>query len=78
MKQTEVWLKQSLDNASVEITRSNYQISSLNCETMQLNELLLENYQSIDELTIENKQFKKKLDDITEQLSETGNKFAQV
>lgn len=78
LKQTEVWLKQSLDKASTEITRSNYQINNLNYESMQLNQMLLENHQTIDETTDENSQLKTKLDDVTEQLSAINNNFAQV
>lgn len=78
MKQTEAWLKNSLDNASKEISQSNYQINSLNCESMQLNQMLLDNYQAIDELTTENSQLKNKIDKVTEELSTTSHNFAQV
>lgn len=78
MKQTEVWLKQSLDNASGEITRLNYKTVGLDNESIQLNQMLLENHQAIDELTMENVELKKKLNDIREQLSTTSNDFAKV
>lgn len=77
-KQTEVWLKQSLDNASEEITRLNYKIVCLNSESMELNQMLLDNHKEIEELTIENENLKKKLNDITEQFATTSNDFAKV
>jgi len=78
LKQTEVWLKQSLDNASEEITRLNYRIVCLNSESMQLNQMLLNNHKEIEELTIENENLKKKLNDTTEQFTTTSNNFAKV
>jgi len=78
LKQTEVWLKQSLDNASEEITRLNYKLVCLNSESVQLNQMLLNDHQEIEELTEENKDLKKKLYDITEQFSTTSNNFAKV
>lgn len=78
LKQTEVWLKQSLDNASEEITRLNYKLVCLNSESMQLNQLLLNGHQEIEELTVENEDLKKKLNDITEQFSTTSNNFAKL
>lgn len=78
LKQTEVWLKQSLDNASEEITRLNYKIVCLNSESMQLNQMLLNNHKEIEELTIENENLKKKLNDTTEQFTTTSNNFAKV
>ncbi|XP_060834763.1 uncharacterized protein LOC132917839 [Rhopalosiphum padi] len=77
-KQTEVWLKQSLDNASEEITRLNYKIVCLNSESMELNQMLLDNHKEIEELTIENENLKKKLNDITEQFATTSNDFAKL
>jgi len=73
-----VWLKQSLDNASEEITRLNYRIVCLNSESMQLNQMLLNNHKEIEELTIDNENLKKKLNDITEQFTTTSNNFAKV
>lgn len=78
LKQTEVWLKQSLDNASEEVTRLNYRIVCLNSESMQLNQMLLNNHKEIEELTIENENLKKKLNDTTEQFTTTSNNFAKV
>lgn len=78
LKQTEVWLKQSLDNASEEITRLNYRIVCLNSESMQLNQMLLNNHKEIEELTIENENLKKKLNDTTEQFTTTSNNFAKL
>uniref|UniRef100_A0A2H8TVK4 Protein CIP2A n=1 Tax=Melanaphis sacchari TaxID=742174 RepID=A0A2H8TVK4_9HEMI len=78
LKQTEVWLKQSLDNASEEITRLNYKIVCLNSESMQLNQMLLDDHKEIEELTTENENLKKKLNDITEQFATTSNNFAKL
>jgi len=78
LRQTEMWLKQSLDNASEEITRLNYRIVCLNSESMQLNQMLLNNHKEIEELTIENENLKKKLNDTTEQFTTTSNNFAKV
>lgn len=78
MKQTEVWLKKSLYNASEEITKLNYEKTCLNNESMQLNQMLLNNHQTIDELTVENSEVKQKLNDITVQFSMTTNNFAKV
>lgn len=78
MQQTEVWLKKSLDNASQEITKLNYNITCLNNESMQLNQMLLKNHQTIDELTIENIEMKQKLNDVTVQFSTVNNNFAKV
>jgi len=77
-KQTEDWLKQSLDNASGEIVQLNYKVFSLNSESMQLNQMLLENHETIDELTMENSELKKHLNDITEKFSAINNNFAKV
>jgi len=78
LKQAEVWLKQSLDNASEEITRLNYKLVCLNSESEQLNQLILDVHQEIEELTVENKDLKKKLNNITEQFTTTSNNFAKV
>lgn len=78
LNQTEVWLKQSLDNASREITRLNHRIISLNSESVQLSQMLLENHLTNDELSMENNELKKKLDTITEQFSTTKSDFAKV
>jgi len=67
-----------MDNASREITQSNYRINSLNSESMQLNQILLDNNLTIDELTTENNLLKNKLDLMTEQLSKTSTDFAKV
>lgn len=77
-QQTEACLKQSLDNASGEINHLNFKIMSLNNESITLNQMLLENHQIIDELTIENSELKKKLNYITEQFSTISNDFAKV
>lgn len=71
-------MKQSLDNASRELTRLNHRIISLNSESAQLNQMLLENHLAIDELSMENNELKKKLDNITEQFSTTRSDFAKV
>lgn len=78
LNQTEIWLKQSLNNTSEEITNLNYKINSLNCESLQINQMLLENHQIIDELTLECSELKRKLNDVTEQFSTTSNNFAKV
>lgn len=78
LKQTEVWLKQSLNNASEEITQLNDLINHLNDESIVINNMLLENHQIIDELTVENIKLKQKLNDITQQFSTTSNDFAKV
>lgn len=77
-KQSEVWLKQSLHNASGEIAHLNYKVVSLNSESMQLNQMLLENQETIDALTMENNELKKELNDITEKFSAINNDFAKV
>jgi len=51
---------------------------SLNNESMQLNQMLLENHETIDELTMENSELKNKLNVITDKLSTTNNNFAKV
>lgn len=56
----------------------NYKIINLNNESMVLNNMLLENHQTIDELTMENIKLKQKLNDITEKFSTTSNDFAKV
>lgn len=78
MKQSEIWLKKSLDNASEEIVMLNYKITYLNNESVQLNQMLLENHQTIDELTMENNDVKQKLNDVTIQFSTVNNNFAKV
>ncbi|XP_060862831.1 uncharacterized protein LOC132939589 isoform X2 [Metopolophium dirhodum] len=78
LKQTEVWLKQSLDNASEEITRLNYKLVCLNSESVQLNQMILDVHQEIEDLTVENKDLKKKLNNITEQFTTTSNNFAKL
>lgn len=45
---------------------------------MQINQMLLENHQTIDELTTENIELKKKLNILTEQFSTTSNNYAKV
>lgn len=60
------------------MTQLNYKIIDLNNESMVLNNMLLENHQTIDELTMENIKLKQKLNDITEQYSTTSNDFAIV
>lgn len=45
---------------------------------MQINQMLLENHQTIDELTMENIELKKKLNILTEQFSTTSNNYAKV
>lgn len=45
---------------------------------MQLNQMLLENHETIDELTMENSELKNKLNVITDKLSTTNNNFAKV
>lgn len=40
--------------------------------------MLLENHLTIDDLSMENNELKKKLDNITEQFSTTSNDFAKV
>lgn len=78
LQQTEVWLEKSLDNATGEITQKNYKINCLNNESLQLNQMLLDNHQEIDELTMEICELKKKLNDINEHFSATSDKFAKV
>ncbi|XP_003247737.1 uncharacterized protein LOC100576041 [Acyrthosiphon pisum] len=78
LKQAEVWLKQSLDNASEEITRLNYKLVCLNSESVQLNQMILDVHQEIEELTVENKDLKRKLNNITEQFTTTSNNFAKL
>ncbi|VVC31727.1 Armadillo-type fold,Armadillo-like helical [Cinara cedri] len=77
-KQSEVWLKKSIDNASEEITRLNYKIHCLNSESTQINQMLLENHQAIDGLTMENCQLKDKLNDITNQFLAMSNNFKKL
>lgn len=60
------------------MTQLNYKIIDLNNESMVLNNMLLENHQTIDELTMENIKLKQKLNDITEKYSITSNDFAKV
>jgi hypothetical protein len=60
------------------MTQLNYKIIQLNNESMVLNNMLLENHQTIDELTMENIKLKQKLNNITEQFSTTSNDFAKV
>lgn len=56
----------------------NHRINSLNSESAQLSQMLLENHQTNDELSMENDELKKKLDSISEQLSTTKSDFAKV
>ncbi|XP_050419664.1 uncharacterized protein LOC126832775 [Adelges cooleyi] len=78
IQHSESWLKQSLNNASKEITHLNHKIVGLHNESSQLHHILLESHQSIDALTMENNELKYKFNKLTEQLSIANNNLANL
>lgn len=75
MKKKEIYLKQSLDNASVEIARLNDQINN---NFLKLNELLLDKHHENETLMMANDQLHKNLYNNTKQLLESEKNFTQV